>query len=97
MNALHCPERINAQSGSALTISFWVFRRRGANSMRQRQPKMPGSAYKVVAEGIRRLPDEIKTQVADHFARYFHERAPSFDPQAWYEATGGLVNRKQAA
>lgn len=54
-----------------------------------------GPAYMVFAEGVRRLPAEIRLAVADHFAAYFAGRSPSFDPQMWFEATGGLVHRKK--
>ena len=60
-----------------------------------RKASMTGPAYHVVAEGIRRIEDvAIRKYVADHFAKYFHSRSPSFDPQNWYQATGGLINPK---
>lgn len=63
-----------------------------------RRTAITGAAYQVFAEGIRRIEDEnLRLQVADHFARYFASRSPSFDPQAWFQATGGLVNRREAA
>lgn len=60
-----------------------------------RKAAMTGPAYMVVADGIRRIEDAaIRKAVADHFAKYFHGRSQSFDPQNWYQATGGLVNPK---
>jgi len=49
--------------------------------------------YVVVADGIRNIVDPVMRQeVANHFARFFHTRSKSFDPQRWYELTGGKVN-----
>lgn len=63
-----------------------------------RKTSMTAAQYHVVAEGIRRIEcPETRLKMADHFAKYFHGRSPGFDPQVWYEATGGLINRKVAA
>ena len=62
---------------------------------KKKKPFMTGGAYRVVADAVRAIEDPaIRTTMADHFAKYFHSRSPSFDPQAWFVATGGLVNPK---
>lgn len=62
----------------------------------RRAAHMTGPAYQIVAGGVRIIADPVVRQaVADHFAKYFHGRFKTFDPQQWFEATGGLVNRKQ--
>jgi hypothetical protein len=52
---------------------------------------MQGHAYKIVADIIGSLPDDIRQRVADHFATEFNARSPSFDAGAWYAASGGTV------
>lgn len=62
----------------------------------RRKPGMTGPSYQIVAGGVRIIADPVvRLAVADHFAKYFHGRFKTFDPQQWFEATGGLVNRKQ--
>jgi hypothetical protein len=54
--------------------------------------------YELIAGAIRMIPDiAFRMRVADHFAKFFHSKIPTFDPQLWYMATGGLVNRPPAA
>lgn len=59
---------------------------------------LTGKTYSVIAQGIREIQDPQQRQAAaDHFARFFHARSKAFDPQAWFQSTGGLINRKAAA
>ena len=51
---------------------------------------MTTAAYYVVADVIRKIPDEAtRRAMADHFATEFNRRSPSFDAYEWNRATGG--------
>jgi hypothetical protein len=50
---------------------------------------MPADGYRLVAAIIRKLPDDLKKPVADHFATEFNMRSASFDAYQWGQATGG--------
>lgn len=63
-------------------------------SFRLKRTTLRAADYEFIAGIIRTLPDlSIRLAVADHFAKFFHGKIPTFDPQLWYTATGGLVNR----
>jgi len=58
---------------------------------------MKGTArdFELIAGIIRKLPDSVRIEVADHFADEFQARFPSFDPGAWQDRTGGRTGRSK--
>ena len=57
---------------------------------KRRRNFMTTGGYYVVADVIRKIPDEATRRVmADHFATEFNRRSPSFDAYEWSRATGG--------
>jgi hypothetical protein len=60
--------------------------------IKRKRLAMTSAAYEIVAGVVRTLPADVKQSVADHFAREFNRRSPSFDPLMWEQRTGGRIN-----
>lgn len=60
-----------------------------SNMFQKKKFGMPADGYRLVAAIIRKLPDDLKKPVADHFATEFNTRSASFDAFQWGQATGG--------
>lgn len=50
--------------------------------------------YQLVANIIAKLPGDVRTMVADHFAKGFIEKVRTFDPVAWKGISGGQHTRR---
>jgi hypothetical protein len=64
---------------------------------RRNKAFMQAGCYEVVAAAIRSIePPELRQQMADHFAGYFHKASPSFNAYEWEKATGGRPRASDA-
>lgn len=71
---------------------------KGGGMRRKKRDFMTDGQYRIVADIVRQIEDvEIKQAVANHFSTELNKRSKSFDPQIWYEATGGLPAADSAA